>query len=99
MKKIHDVKQTKLVTFLNLLECSPGYFGPNCTFQCPYPTYGEECQRYCDCANYSCDFATGCALLTTGTYFDILVLAFNKRKIVKIERKSEQVHISHFNTA
>ena len=47
-------------------ECGPGYFGPNCTFKCIYPTYGDECQGLCDCENKTCDISTGCRIPTTG---------------------------------
>ena len=65
---------------MNPLECSRGYHGPNCTIQCPYPTYGDGCQGICDCDNDTCDFTTGCTLLTTGTYLDIPVLDIQKGK-------------------
>uniref|UniRef100_A0A8W8LNF1 Uncharacterized protein n=1 Tax=Magallana gigas TaxID=29159 RepID=A0A8W8LNF1_MAGGI len=45
--------------------CRPGYFGLNCTDKCPYPTYGDRCQGYCDCSNDTCDVSTGCITLTT----------------------------------
>lgn len=45
-----------------------GYFGPNCTDKCPYPTYGERCQGYCDCSNTTCNVSTGCETLTTGIF-------------------------------
>lgn len=43
-----------------LLECSIGYTGINCQEQCPYPTYGEICQKICSCNRSLCDFSTGC---------------------------------------
>lgn len=43
-----------------LLECSIGYTGINCKEQCPYPTYGEICQKICKCESTLCDFSTGC---------------------------------------
>ena len=73
--------KSKLFTFfMNPLECSPGYTGPNCSIQCPYPTYGEKCQGYCDCDRDSCDFTTGCTLLTTGTYLIYQYFIFKKGK-------------------
>ena len=78
---MNDAKQMKTIyLLLNPLECSPGYSGPNCTIQCPYPFYGEECQGICDCDNDTCDISTGCTLLTTGTYLDIQVLDIQKGK-------------------
>lgn len=46
-------------------ECMPGYTGLDCTTTCPYPTYGDGCQGYCDCNNDMCDVSTGCRSLTT----------------------------------
>lgn len=43
-----------------ITECTPGYTGPNCTSSCPYPTYGDRCQGYCDCTNVTCDVSKGC---------------------------------------
>ena len=46
----------------------PGYFGENCTQQCPYPSYGIRCQGgFCDCDEDLCDVSTGCKIQTTGT--------------------------------
>lgn len=45
-----------------------GYSGENCSFQCPYPYYGVDCQRICDCTSDLCDVSTGCIILTTGKY-------------------------------
>ena len=47
-------------------ECGPGYFGPNCTFICIYPGYGDGCQGICECDNKTCDIFTGCRIPTTG---------------------------------
>ena len=49
-----------------IVECMPGYLGPNCTLSCPYPTYGEQCEGHCDCSKPSCDIATGCRAPITG---------------------------------
>ena len=65
---------------MNPLECSPGHSGPNCSIQCPYPTYGEKCHGYCECDKDICDFATGCTRLTTGIYLDIQVFDILKMK-------------------
>ena len=46
----------------------PGYFGENCSQQCPYPSYGIRCQGgFCDCDEDLCDVSTGCKIRTTGT--------------------------------
>lgn len=51
--------------FFLKLECTPGYTGPNCTAQCPYPTYGFACQGFCNCSNDTCNMSWGCISSTT----------------------------------
>uniref|UniRef100_A0A8W8JIE8 Uncharacterized protein n=1 Tax=Magallana gigas TaxID=29159 RepID=A0A8W8JIE8_MAGGI len=46
-------------------ECTPGYTGPNCTAQCPYPTYEFACQGFCNCSNDTCNMSWGCISSTT----------------------------------
>lgn len=41
-------------------DCSPGYVGGDCSYQCLYPTYGTDCQRECNCSIEFCDIAIGC---------------------------------------
>lgn len=53
--------------FFFKLECTPGYTGPNCTAQCPYPTYGFACQGFCNCSNDTCNMSWGCISSTTLT--------------------------------
>lgn len=48
----------------------PGYTRENCTSPCPYPYYGEKCQRTCNCSRDVCDVSTGCISLTTGKQFE-----------------------------
>lgn len=38
----------------------PGYTGENCLTTCPYPYYGLDCQRECDCSRERCDVSSGC---------------------------------------
>nr|XP_034333983.1 cell death abnormality protein 1-like [Crassostrea gigas] len=45
--------------------CMPGYSGINCTSLCPYPQYGVDCQRKCNCSKDRCDVSTGCQQITT----------------------------------
>lgn len=42
------------------LECSAGYIGPNCSFSCRYPSYGQDCQLHCYCKKSDCHSVTGC---------------------------------------
>lgn len=44
----------------------PGYSGINCSTACPYPAYGHNCQRVCDCDEDICDLSTGCIQITAG---------------------------------
>lgn len=43
-----------------LTECSPGYTGHRCALKCPYPGYGKECQKVCNCSMEYCDLVSGC---------------------------------------
>nr|XP_034332851.1 platelet endothelial aggregation receptor 1-like [Crassostrea gigas] len=45
--------------------CMPGYHGINCTFICPYPSYGHGCQGLCDCNEDMCDVSNGCQPIAT----------------------------------
>lgn len=65
--KKNSLMLTKSYIYIDLV-CMAGYFGPNCTDKCPYPTYGERCQGYCDCSNTTCNVSTGCETLTTGIF-------------------------------
>ena len=49
-----------------ILECKPGFLGPNCTQPCPYPFYGQKCQGHCNCDRQKCHVSTGCTTGTTG---------------------------------
>lgn len=46
--------------------CMKGYHGVNCTMQCPFPTYGVRCQKYCHCTKHLCDVSKGCSTLDNG---------------------------------
>lgn len=50
------------------LGCMPGYSGVNCSFSCPYPLYGIECQRSCNCIRDLCDVSTGCINYNKGKW-------------------------------
>lgn len=79
-------------------KCQPGYIGLNCTRICPYPSYGERCQGYCECSNETCDISTGCRSLntpTTGLYiFDVcfLILLHTTMKMDCIDIYIPQIH-------
>ncbi|XP_065926830.1 protein draper isoform X2 [Magallana gigas] len=40
--------------------CSAGLTGNNCSIQCRYPSFGNNCQSICNCNNSSCNAVTGC---------------------------------------
>nr|XP_022290030.1 N-acetylglucosamine-1-phosphodiester alpha-N-acetylglucosaminidase-like [Crassostrea virginica] len=48
------------VTMDRCIECKVGYFGENCSLQCPYNTYGKDCQQFCLCSEDECDNQRGC---------------------------------------
>lgn len=50
----------------DIIGCLPGYIGMNCSFKCPYPSYGIKCQGICYCSDEQCDVTTGCNTVTTG---------------------------------
>lgn len=41
-------------------DCAPGYFWMNCSKTCPFPQYGNSCNRSCPCNETECDFKDGC---------------------------------------
>eukprot|EP00105_Crassostrea_gigas_P017137 XP_011434796.1 PREDICTED: multiple epidermal growth factor-like domains protein 10 isoform X1 [Crassostrea gigas] len=45
--------------------CFPGYTGEKCSVLCPYPYYGVDCQRTCNCSRDKCDVSSGCMDVTT----------------------------------
>uniref|UniRef100_A0A8W8JRT3 Tyrosine-protein kinase receptor Tie-1 n=1 Tax=Magallana gigas TaxID=29159 RepID=A0A8W8JRT3_MAGGI len=69
-------------------ECTPGYTGPNCTAQCPYPTYGFACQGFCNCSNDTCNMSWGFITFTTLT----------SNNGAKHERGTKQEEVKWHNT-
>lgn len=69
-KNPHSVCE-KVIIECMLLECSTGYTGINCTEQCPFPTYGEICQKLCNCDSTLCDFSTGCKPNRKYIYYEV----------------------------
>nr|XP_022294264.1 tyrosine-protein kinase receptor Tie-2-like [Crassostrea virginica] len=45
---------------VSIYACSAGYFGPNCSLPCRYPSYGVGCQFKCVCGMEKCKHITGC---------------------------------------
>lgn len=54
-----------------ILGCQVGFFGDNCTQPCRYPSFGEKCQRECDCSRDICDYITGCTSIE-GKYTNLV---------------------------
>lgn len=59
--------ETTFVLFLNRKlpnfihsGCENGFFGPKCLQECPYPSYGKDCQEICSCDNETCNHKHGC---------------------------------------
>nr|XP_022294825.1 uncharacterized protein LOC111104940 [Crassostrea virginica] len=48
--------------------CSIGFQGPNCTFICPFPSYGKDCQLECRCSESLCSHVDGCNTSNKGPY-------------------------------
>nr|XP_022291747.1 uncharacterized protein LOC111103041 [Crassostrea virginica] len=44
----------------NVLACSVGYFGPNCSLSCRFPNYGLDCQLSCNFEREHCNHIIGC---------------------------------------
>ncbi|XP_078324062.1 uncharacterized protein LOC144622553 isoform X2 [Crassostrea virginica] len=40
--------------------CLPGYFGMNCSSQCPFPSFGVLCSDTCQCNATECNHVNGC---------------------------------------
>lgn len=58
--------------FRIFVACMPGFIGMNCSVSCPYPYYGVECQRRCNCSRVLCDVSIGCqtkSIATCALYF------------------------------
>ena len=59
-------------------ECPMGYTGPQCTYPCTYPYYGEDCLSKCDCTEEQCDFAFGCTANSTPSKYIYIYFRHNK---------------------
>uniref|UniRef100_A0A8W8JGW9 Sushi domain-containing protein n=1 Tax=Magallana gigas TaxID=29159 RepID=A0A8W8JGW9_MAGGI len=52
-------------TNFECIQCMSGFTGVNCSSLCPYPYYGEDCQRTCNCSRDLCNVSTGCIRIVT----------------------------------
>lgn len=78
--------------FINLA-CLSGYFGRNCSSQCQYPNYGQQCQNMCDCNVTECNHVTGCQRdrtkkeTTTGLNINFIICLENNKNLSTILRE------------
>lgn len=49
------------------IECSVGYFGPNCLHKCSPPYYGYLCSQECGTGCEPCHYMFGCIHSTENT--------------------------------
>lgn len=47
-------------TFCIHIECPLGYKDGNCEQPCEFPSFGEDCQKKCNCTHEICDHISGC---------------------------------------
>ncbi|XP_062575879.1 multiple epidermal growth factor-like domains protein 11 isoform X2 [Saccostrea cucullata] len=59
------------------IECSPGYFGYDCSEPCPAGYYGELCASECTCNLSLCDRVTGCSNAGSNTEEDESIFSWN----------------------
>lgn len=52
---------------LTFIECSVGYFGPNCLHKCSPPYYGYLCSQECGTGCEPCHYMFGCIHSTENT--------------------------------
>lgn len=71
-----------LEKFFFFVECENGYFGTNCSSQCPYNSYGKACQMFCNCPKAYCNFAEGCQEDDRGTLIDNIICRINDLIII-----------------
>ncbi|XP_062582476.1 uncharacterized protein LOC134244233 [Saccostrea cucullata] len=50
------------------IPCAKGYFGHDCKFSCPPPTFGVNCESMCDCSVEKCHHVYGCNAKHTTPY-------------------------------
>lgn len=55
-----DKHLKKLQFYISHVDCTPGYYGPNCVEPCRYPGYGSGCQKECSCNMTVCNHVNGC---------------------------------------
>ncbi|XP_056014143.1 uncharacterized protein LOC125677990 isoform X2 [Ostrea edulis] len=72
--------------------CPIGYYGHNCSLPCRYPSYGERCQKECNCTVEYCINDKGCINKTNthSTPFDTFYNVTNFEKELEEELDVEK---------
>ena len=67
-------------TVFAIVVCLPGYFGMNCSSECPFPSFGFLCDDACLCNTTECHHVKGCRrninierITTVGKYANRIV--------------------------
>ncbi|XP_048767865.1 multiple epidermal growth factor-like domains protein 11 [Ostrea edulis] len=65
------------------LPCEVGYYGGNCTEPCPFPSFGEDCQSFCNCSEDQCNHEKGCSKGETSIQSDTALMwkTLNEKEI------------------
>uniref|UniRef100_A0A8W8L810 EGF-like domain-containing protein n=1 Tax=Magallana gigas TaxID=29159 RepID=A0A8W8L810_MAGGI len=73
------------------IPCLVGYYGPNCSHKCPYPSYGHRCVLNCNCTEEMCDIKVGCEGRTSRSP------TYNPKKLVEksVGENKTATNISH----
>ena len=73
------ISKCRHILKINISECIPGYFGPNCTLPCRFPNYGLLCQKACTCNETDCNHRTGCPSPTVGSVSNDMSMKRNRK--------------------
>lgn len=74
----------------NFIACPRGYFGLDCSYLCPYPTYGRRClDGKCSCPKEYCNAKTGCGTRKKSLQIYKYYL-FCHQKIDRLKKKGEK---------
>ncbi|XP_062573235.1 multiple epidermal growth factor-like domains protein 11 isoform X2 [Saccostrea cucullata] len=84
--------------FQNCSECPAGFTGLNCSVMCGYPSYGEKCEKSCECLQEDCNFQLGCLHVTSALYSSTFYVKVNWTDwIEKKNKNNSKENISSLN--